>query len=544
MFGEGPDLVACVAACRAGDPVTARALALAARRGAELRGDPVAAAVAAAHVAWTCFQVGDVETGRLHAGEARAVFAAAGLTRREALVCAIQAWLLLETGLTEAAVEEALKAVARAERLDDPAAESWAANVLAVVFWACKQLDRAEALSLRAVALARDMGDLQILAWWLINLAGIRAEVGYRSAQCGDRPAAWAAFGEALVINGDALAIALPSIPGTPGTHSDPWCARLALCNAAEYHTARGELDEAGALLDRWGALPFEPGGRSSAHYLYQMSSLLVRRGRGLEALPVCERALALADETDNTDSRSHALRTMSEIHESLGRFDLALAAYKAFHETQSTLAAEQVQRRARLAEIHYETDRLKRDADDLARANRVDPLTGIGNRRLLDETLESLRRTMLPFCIAVVDLDHFKRINDGFSHATGDAVLRRVGGALREAVRAGDAACRMGGEEFVLVLPGADRGAALAVCGRAMEALGEIDWTDLHPALRVTASVGVASHADALDPAGVLAVADQRLYQAKQAGRDRIVSFPIPALDRRRPARSRPAVN
>ena len=533
MQDEGPDLEGSRSAARAGDPVRALAAGLAARHAAEGRDDQATVAEAALAVAWACFQVGEVEMGLGHAEVARRLFGTAGRASRAVMARAVQAWLLLETGLTEAAVEEALGAVGAAEALGDAEAESWAVNVLAVVFWTCKQLDRAETLSQRALALARQHGDPQMLAWWLVNLGGIRSEVGYRHAGLGEQAEALAALAEALAINGEAVTIAEP---GPDAAHPDPWCARVALCNAAEYEIARGGLDAAESLLARWEALPLEPGIRALAHYLYTRSALLVAQGRGAEALPVCERALALARESRNTDSRAHALRTMSEIQESLGRFDLALGLFKQYHETQSTLAAEQVQRRARMAELHYEMDRLKLRADELNQTVRIDALTGLANRRLLDETLERLRRGAEPFHIAVMDLDHFKSINDRFSHALGDEVLRRVGRLLKAAVRGGDLAARMGGEEFVLVLPGGEDEVALAICRRVRADLSAQDWRDLHPALRVTASIGLAGRAEAIDPVGVMALADERLYGAKRAGRDRIVGVPERGRRRRVP--------
>ena len=543
MRDDGSDLADCTAAAKAGDPVTALAMGLAARRSAEARGDHGSAAEAALAVAWACFQVGEVEMGLGHGEEARRLFGTLGLAAREVVAQAVVAWLLLETGLTEAAIEAALAAVGAAEPLgaaEAPGAleaESWAANVLAVVFWSCKQIDRADTLSLRALALARRHGNPQLVAWWLINLAGIRSEAGYRHAGLGEEAEARAALDDALAINGEALAITAPG-----GAHPDPWCARLALCNAAEYEVARGGLDAAEAHLARWEELPLEPGVRALAHFLYTRSSLLVRQGRGAEALPVCDRALALARESRNTDSRAHALRIMSEIQESLGRFDLALALFKQFHDTQATLAAEQVQRRVRLAELHYEIDRLKLRADELTQTSRIDALTGLGNRRLLDETLDRLRHAAQPFQIAVLDLDHFKSINDRFSHALGDEVLRRVGALLGAAVRGGDVAARMGGEEFVLVLPGTEDDEALAVCRRVQAMLSALDWREVHPALRVTASIGLASRDEAIDPVGVMALADERLYAAKRAGRDRIVAVAEGDGHRRVRAGGRPA--
>lgn len=162
-----------------GNPLLALVDALELWQAAENRGDRAIAADLSQEIAWLCFCVNDIETGMAHALASRRYFAEVGLKEREIIAAAIYAWLLLETGLTVEASDEAVKAVAEAEECDSVLAKSWALNVLAVIFWYCKQLERAEALSLHAVALARTLGDPRLLGWWIINLAGIRSEFAY-----------------------------------------------------------------------------------------------------------------------------------------------------------------------------------------------------------------------------------------------------------------------------------------------------------------------------------------------------------------------------
>jgi diguanylate cyclase (GGDEF)-like protein len=158
------------------------------------------------------------------------------------------------------------------------------------------------------------------------------------------------------------------------------------------------------------------------------------------------------------------------------------------------------------------------------------DPLTGLYNRRYLDETigreLPRARRQGHPIGLILVDLDHFKRLNDTHGHNAGDFVLARVGELLREMTRGGDIACRLGGEEFALVLPGASIEIARKRAERVrqeLEALSlEFEGKPLGP---ITLSAGVA----ALQPhqqswAQVMRNADAALYGAKQAGRNRVL--------------------
>ena len=510
--------------CHTDDPVPALAAALELWRAAESHGDRAVAADLSRRIAWLSFTLSDIETGLAHALASRRFFADAGLKEREIISAAIYAWLLLETGLTAEASDAAARAVAEAEECDSVLAKSWALNVLAVIFWYCKQLERAEALSLRAVALARTLGDPRLLGWWIINLAGIRSEIAYRHGAAKDEAGLHRVMEEALAINREAIGLA--------ESVGDCWALHLALCNAAEYDIAIGRYADAEDDLARWDAVGPSTGPRSHVFHLNTKSQLLGRQGRWSEALAICDHALVLARERHLADYEAHALRLMSDIHEGLGRFDLALACFKRFHDVQSKLAAEEIQRRARFAEIHYETERLKRVADQatsraeaLARSNQLDPLTGIGNRRLLEAAFQRLRADLQPFCVAILDLDHFKQINDRLSHAVGDEVLRRVASSLQSSLGAQDLVARVGGEEFVLVLFGVEAENAMAVWSTVMRDLAAISWSDIDTALRVTASMGVAAYVEAADPAGVMAIADERLYTAKAAGRDRIVA-------------------
>jgi diguanylate cyclase (GGDEF)-like protein len=126
-----------------------------------------------------------------------------------------------------------------------------------------------------------------------------------------------------------------------------------------------------------------------------------------------------------------------------------------------------------------------------------------------------------------VLDLDRFKAVNDDFGHAAGDQVLVRTAALLRGIMRAGDTIARTGGEEFVLLMPDTDGEAARAVCERILEVLRSESWQRIGAGLAVTASVGVASVGDATDLRALTRMADEHLYAAKRAGRDRVHAGP-----------------
>jgi diguanylate cyclase (GGDEF)-like protein len=171
--------------------------------------------------------------------------------------------------------------------------------------------------------------------------------------------------------------------------------------------------------------------------------------------------------------------------------------------------------------------NRLKRrlDAvvDELRRTAASDPLTGLLNRRGFDvvfqRDLDRARRTGAPLSLVILDLDHFKAVNDRFGHAAGDDVLRRVGEALRSERRAGDALARIGGEEFAVVLYDADADGAL----RFVERVAGSPLMSGGPAGPMSLSAGIAAAEEGADtPEGLMLAADRALYRAKAAGRGR----------------------
>lgn len=159
----------------------------------------------------------------------------------------------------------------------------------------------------------------------------------------------------------------------------------------------------------------------------------------------------------------------------------------------------------------------------DLERLAVSDVLTGLPNRRaMLDVLARSAthaRREILPFCVAMVDIDHFKDVNDSCGHAAGDAVLKRFAEVMSQGLREGDVLGRWGGEEFLLVLPGATLATAQTVLARMQSRIR----AGMLPEPSVTFSAGVAAYHRTESPDELLARADAALYAAKHAGRDRV---------------------
>lgn len=170
--------------------------------------------------------------------------------------------------------------------------------------------------------------------------------------------------------------------------------------------------------------------------------------------------------------------------------------------------------------------DELRLRNAELELASRTDALTGLGNRRHLEEQLQRLAATGDPISVLLCDIDRFKQVNDTRGHAAGDEVLRVVSARLREVARPGDVPGRWGGEEFLVVLPatGPDEAAAMGERTRRVIAAAPVPLAD--GPLAVTTSVGVASGAEEGWEC-LVRRADTGLYAAKESGRDRVVAGP-----------------
>lgn len=164
---------------------------------------------------------------------------------------------------------------------------------------------------------------------------------------------------------------------------------------------------------------------------------------------------------------------------------------------------------------------------DLLGRKAMIDGLTGLWNRAYfegrLGTELSLARRAQQPLACVMIDLDHFKRVNDHFGHPFGDEVLRSVGQILTETCRSEDVVCRYGGEEFVILAPNTLAQAAIELAERVRQVIQAQIWSHGGKTVNVTCSAGVADLQNSPPPT-LLEQADAALYQAKHAGRNRVV--------------------
>ncbi|WP_284946914.1 GGDEF domain-containing protein [Acidisoma cladoniae] len=494
-------------------------------------------AAAACHMAWYCLMLAYYEEGILHALSAREVFGEVGDRPREAWARGLHAWLLIEIGAPTEALDEAMLSLERAETSGEERVVCFSLNVVGVVFWMLRQLDRALEFAERSVALARQIGDEVDLGRWLINLAGIEAEFGYVQTEPVMDEGVRRRMIRAVGLGKEALALS--------NRTGDSWGSRIALCNIAEYQLCLGEMEEAGATLAGWHALRGGDGMRSRLYYLFAKGKLAMATADHDAAIAALAECATIAEDIGDLEIGAPCCRHLAEAYAQRGRFAEALQWHREFHARHVRKATDVSLIRSRVAAIQYETRQLQarietersradalehmnevlvQEAQLLMNASMEDALTGLPNRRRLERALLDISVDGGSYACAMMDIDNFKRVNDAFSHAIGDDVLRRMAILLRQATRSTDLLFRYGGEEFVVLMAETNVLLATKICQRIHAAVREWGWDAIQPSLRVTLSIGVAVAEEARTPGGVMAIADQRLYRAKEEGRDRIV--------------------
>lgn len=205
----------------------------------------------------------------------------------------------------------------------------------------------------------------------------------------------------------------------------------------------------------------------------------------------------------------------------------------EAFRQREATFAAaisaRNDQMRTRIVELEAEAKRLHGQLQDEQRASTLDVLTRIPNRlaydKRIEEELHRLRRFKQATCLAVWDVDHFKRINDTYGHRAGDRVLQVVAECFAGQVRSTDFIARYGGEEFVMILPGTHLDDATHFSDRIRAAIAEIGFHFRGSPVSITASSGITALVPDDTAGAAFDRADKALYRAKQAGRNRCVT-------------------
>lgn len=270
----------------------------------------------------------------------------------------------------------------------------------------------------------------------------------------------------------------------------------------------------------------------ADAEFLLTLATALRLRGDQDGAQEALDRCRALSDAHGLRYRTAQVEEEQAEIHAARGDHERAFHAYKRFHALEKALVSEEREAQARLQQAMFETSEARQAAARFRHESLRDPLTQLLNRRHVDQTLPGLltdaRAQGEHVAAALIDLDHFKQVNDTFSHAVGDEVLVRVARLLDDVADSiplpGSAfAARLGGEEFLLVVRSPTGDGVAASLEGLRRAVADHDWSALTGDVPVTVSIGLASSRDDDTQRTLLARADALLYAAKHAGRDHL---------------------
>ena len=333
------------------------------------------------------------------------------------------------------------------------------------------------------------------------------------------------------------------------------------LCNLAEALTTTERLDEAlEVYLQALESVALHGPPEGEFHCQLGQANIHLMRQQPATARTDATAALRTAEHLGVLELQMQAHATLCKIHKALGDFEAALHHFEQQHQLAQQMRASVTEHRLQAVTARFEIDRaraeteiahlrnvelakavyelelvnmektelleqLERKSQELQALAFRDVLTGLANRRYLEDALrtefEKASQKERPLSLALMDVDDFKRINDEFSHRVGDAVLAQIAALISKGLRGFDLAARYGGEEFVVLLPRTSSEQALRVCERLRLIVSDYDWSGIQEGLKVTLSIGVATNIGCATPEKLLEVADVKMYAAKSRGKN-----------------------
>jgi len=439
------------------------------------------------------------------------------------------AWAHFSMGSFVDALNQLMRTIAVAEAIDDKSLLASALDTMGNVHTVSGHPEAALDLFLRAIELHREVNDSLNEALSSNNLVYTYLGLGR---------------------NEEALELALHALERIRevGEVSSVTCV---LDTVAEASLATGRLDDAEKYANQALQISREHGlAREEAACLLTCGNLQQLRGDLDAAVATTTNALELAEHQQRSVEIATAHKRLAEIEEERDNLELALHHFRLFHELEGRRVSSETQAQLASLRVEYQVESAKKDAEihrlrNLALEREVeqrriaatrleaqaslDPLTGLFNRRHLPVLAEELARAIeagTPVSVVLCDIDRFKRINDAHGHLTGDQTLALFARLMRDQSHDGDTSLRYGGDEFLIVLIGADGKTARRRAERLRTALAGSTVASDDDRVSVTASFGVV----AVQPDTPVTLddlideADRALYTAKNAGRNCVV--------------------
>ncbi|MDY0743813.1 GGDEF domain-containing protein [Paucibacter sp. R3-3] len=451
------------------------------------------------------------------------------------------------------ALEWGLRALAVARAAGNRRSEAWALNRVGVAYSSLDNQRQACETTSQALTIAKTLPDgAQALSFSCLNNLAYcwlyRVKEARRAGEP-NSPALREALDQAQALSEQATLVAREA--------GNPFQVAVAVSNLVDALLHRQAFNEAEPLLAEFEALS-QQNGYLSLELQAAAQRALIRMARGQVAGAIAElNSLLLRDHEGGLPPklRRILIHALYEAHKACGEYREALGYLEQHIELERQIArdtqtlqneimqirneVDQAQARAETAlqaaahererARHLETEQqqLRAQAMALDRAAHEDVLTGLHNRRHAEYALpllvEGARQAGSQICMAMLDVDHFKQVNDRFGHGVGDAVLHQLAALLRSKMRGADLLARIGGEEFLVVMVGTTIDLALAICERLREAVAACDWEATAPGLAVRVSIGLAGDRPPPEARLLLDRADAALYAAKRGGRDRV---------------------
>jgi diguanylate cyclase (GGDEF)-like protein len=526
-------LAASDAAGRAGDHVLGAESAQRAADAAAAVGDRASAARAQAALALHLTRLNDCEAG-IRAGLcALDQFVADGDLLAQSQVHSTLALTYDLAGLGQQALAHAVAALDAARACGDRQAECWALNRVGMVQETVDHGQASQRYLRQALAIARELGGADEIFACLNNLAS--GALALAHMQHANGQAKHLVLRQALGDAHDAMTAAQ--------TQGNAHRLMLSTLNLGCVLAGLGLHDDALRHFAACRQLAIQASNFSELRFLeLEVARVEHAQGRAELAIGRLQTLVTQADLNNHTHLRRDVHEALYQWLKEAGDAAHALVHLEAFHglalqacEVRSNLQSRILINRLELDQARHNADRARLEADmqrlraeELDRAAHHDALTGLFNRRFMDSQLPRLvqraQERALPLAIAVLDIDHFKRVNDCHGHAMGDRVLADVARLLQQTLRGSDLPIRFGGEEFVIVLVDTSMERAHEVCERLRQEVQQHDWSALHGDLHVTLSAGLSVWREGETLAQWMARADGALYGAKHAGRNQVV--------------------